>query len=69
LLRYYLGAPSIIGGSTRKALEQAAILEEFDETEGWRAYKMIYSHTGDSDKATEYEELLATRGTNEGDVD
>jgi hypothetical protein len=62
LLRYYLGAAAILGGSTAKALEQAAILEATDEIEAWKAYRMIYTHIGDDEQAAEYDALLSTSG-------
>jgi len=60
LLRFYLGAPAIIGGSTGKALEQAEILEGFDKKAAWHAYKVIYAHLGETAKAAEYEKKLST---------
>ena len=60
LLRYYLIAPSFLGGSLTKARQQAKILQQIDEWEGYKAYSTIYLVRKDFEQA-ERELLTAIR--------
>jgi tetratricopeptide (TPR) repeat protein len=51
LISYYLIAPGFMGGSTEKALEQAAEIQRRDSIEGHRAHARIYAHEKKTDLA------------------
>lgn len=60
LLEYYLQAPGILGGSERKAKEQAQEIRKRDALEGHRAFGRIAEHGKDFEGALrEYERAAA----------
>lgn len=51
LIEYYLRAPGFLGGSPKKAAEQAEEIRRRDTLEGYRAFGRIAEHRKDSDRA------------------
>lgn len=51
LLRYYLLAPGFLGGNMDRARQQARILREIDEWEGYKAFCTIYLVSKDFQQA------------------
>lgn len=52
LIEFYVIAPSLVGGSAEKAMQQAAEAKKHDALEGHRAYARIYSMQKKFDLAT-----------------
>ena len=60
LMEYYLQAPGVLGGSEKKAKEEAEEVQRRDALEGHRAFGRIAEHGKDFDRALrEYERAAA----------
>lgn len=61
LFKYYSRAPSIVGGSAKKAADQAAAIEEIDRRLGQLSFAALYIADGKFDLAlAELDEVLKT---------
>lgn len=61
LLGYYVNAPGIAGGSTKKAREQARAIAELDPAAGYRAGLLIHFSEKETDEAQAYFREAASR--------
>ncbi|MDH3769343.1 MAG: tetratricopeptide repeat protein, partial [Gammaproteobacteria bacterium] len=51
LITYYINAPGIAGGSSKKAAVQAAAIQKLDPNQGHIAFASVYSNDGEHEKA------------------